>query len=202
MSREPSAVSAARLEATAAAMISEWNSIRAESIGAIANRMAIANFSFGALALMVAGLINKDHPSLVVGWVGILFIPTIAKCCVLMWLGEYQRSQRAGRGLVKAEVKINSELRQSAAVTWESELHSPNTHMGYPYVATIGALLATGWAAWIVGVQYNSHWLRGVLPWWQGDGLVWSIVAALVSIEAIFIVSIKKKWNTIRLGYR
>jgi hypothetical protein len=97
------------------AALAEYSSLRQESMTAITNRITIANFTFGALAVILAGLLAQSRPGPVIGWVAILFVPQVSKTGLLIWLGEYDRSQRAGKWIADLEVWIDQEVLRGPA---------------------------------------------------------------------------------------
>lgn len=81
------------------ARIAEYNSLREESLQAISNRVQIMNFTFTSLTIILASLMAADIPVTLVLLVSLLFVPIACKVSALVWLGEYNRSQRAGSGI-------------------------------------------------------------------------------------------------------
>src|SRR5215470_16749881 len=118
------------------ALLAEYNSLRGESLTSISNRIIIANFTFGALALILAALVTRAKPNAIVGIVSLFFVPQVAKTGLLIWLGEYDRSQRVGHWLAGVEERINRVLDREV-MSWEGSLQHRGTHMGYPYLATV-----------------------------------------------------------------
>src|SRR5689334_12686725 len=74
------------------AMLAEYASLRTESLTSITNRITVANFAFGAVAVIVAALLTDTTPDITKGAIAFLFVPQIAKAGLLIWLGEYERS--------------------------------------------------------------------------------------------------------------
>lgn len=68
-----------------------------------------------------------------------------------MWLGEYQRIQRAGKFLVELEQKINLEASQEI-LTWETDLRRKHVHMKYPYNTTVLLLVVISGASQVIGL--------------------------------------------------
>jgi hypothetical protein len=182
------------------ALLAEYNSLRQESLTSINNRITIANFTFGAVAVILAGLIAQARPNLVTGLVSLFFVPQVSKTGLLIWLGEYNRSQRAGRWLKDVERRINDTLGRPA-MTWEGALLSQGVHMGYPYLATVLLLLGAGWAGSVIGVYI----LFERVPWqFFQHNRVWMILACAlyaVANELLFARFFRKKWRDIRRHY-
>ncbi|WP_049563738.1 hypothetical protein [Nonomuraea sp. SBT364] len=182
-------------------MLTEYEWLRQESLNAINNRVIIANFMFGAVALITAALVSIESPSLLTGITGVIFVPQIAKVGLMIWLGEYNRSQRAGKWLSDLEKRINRAAGLERAMYWESALIGNSVHMTYPYLSVVLLLLGTGWAATVTGFTILIALLRDLatqLPW-----LPILIVLALLTLvtEAWFIRFFRAKWKKIRTDY-
>lgn len=189
-------VQALRLQA----LLAEYDSLRGESQSSISNRVIIANFTFGALALILAALITRTEPSTIVAIVSLFFVPQVAKTGLLIWLGEYDRSQRAGYWLKGVEQRINHLLDQEV-MTWEGSLQHQGTHMGYPYLATVLLLLGAGWASSLLGL-FMIH--QAIIYPPVHRHLAW-IMAGLatyaLAVELFFGWFFRNKWRHIRLSY-
>jgi hypothetical protein len=175
------------------ALLEEYSSLRKESVSAIGYRIQIVTFTFAALAVIVAGLLTRNVPDLLAGIISLFVVPQIAKASLLMWLGEYHRSIRAGRYLREIEAKVNS-LTEPATLAWESELALKKRHMSYPYVATAFVILGTGHLASALGIYLLSSLNQGVVNLKLTVGLV--IYVAL--LEATFFGYFCHVWYRIR----
>jgi len=181
------------------AALAEYETLRAESTTAISNRVTVANFTFGALAIIIAGLLSDSTPGLVAGLVAVIFVPQLSKTGLLIWLGEYDRSQRVGRWIRDLEARIN-DLVGGRAMGWESGLMSGNTHMSYPYASTALLLLGSGWISAMVGlgiVFQATSALEDVRSW----ALLGALTAFSLGTEAWFAVFFRRKWSSIRVFY-
>ena len=181
------------------ALLSEYSSLREESMAAIEHRMTATNFTFAAMAVIIAALLTSHtDPRVVVVFLGV-GLPQLAKAGLLIWLGEYERSQRAGRHLCQVEAAINARVGDEV-LTWERGLSSTRIHMGYPYRAVVVLLLGTGWLAAVTAVA---------LAWWVpsgGDlafGSRWWSAPALVTLvvgEAWFFMRFWGFWVRAKTG--
>lgn len=181
------------------AMLVEYNWLRQESLNAIGNRVTIANFMFGAMAIILAALIGQPTPSTGTALVSLIGVPQIAKVGLMIWLGEYNRSQRAGKWLAELEVRINTAVGRKNVLSWESTLLSNSLHMSYPYSSVLLLLLGAGWAGIFVGVmqlRVTAGLPAGQLPWLIGGVLVVAVV-----MEAWFLVFFRRKWLQIKRNY-
>ena len=133
------------------ALLTEYSSLRSESVSAIGYRVQVITFTFASLSVIMAGLITRNLPDRLAGLLSLFVVPQIAKASLMMWLGEYNRSIRAGRYLRSIETKLNS-LIGAEMVGWESQLVSGKQHMGYPYVATACVILGVGYVGSAMGV--------------------------------------------------
>jgi hypothetical protein len=189
-------VQAQRLQA----LLAEYDSLRHESLTSISNRIIVANFTFVALALILAALLTRTRPSAIVGIVSLLFVPQVAKTGLLIWLGEYDRSQRVGNWLKGVEQRINHVLGQEV-MTWEGSLQHQGTHMGYPYLATVLLLLGAGWASSLVGlfmihqaITYPA--VHRYLSW-----ITAGLTTYVLIVELLFGWFFRNKWRHIRIAY-
>lgn len=179
------------------AMLAEYDSLRSESLASIEHRISIMNFTFGAISILLAALLASPLPAAVVAAVSLVALPQIAKAALLIWLGEYARSQRAGRGIAKLEERINA-LLGSAAMTWESSLQSRSTHMGYPYVATVFLMLGSGYAAELVGIWYMFDALAS---WAEARSIVVVAIGLVILVlESAFLRFFLSRWTKSRSG--
>jgi hypothetical protein len=177
------------------AMLAEYESLRGESLASIGHRISIMNFTFGAMALLLAALLTNALPSTVGAVASLVVLPQIAKAALLIWLGEYARSQRAGRGVAQLEGRINRML-GTDALTWETSIQTRTTHLGYPYVATTLLILGSGYAAELVGMWFMFDALAG---WDEGRALSSAAVAlAILCYEALFLRFFRMQWAKIR----
>lgn len=181
------------------AMLTEYNSVRKESVSTINNRLLFSSCAFTAFSILLAGLSTRQSPDLLSGIIAMVFVPLLTKLCLLMWLGEYNRSQRAGRGMVKMEQKINDLLQHPSAVSWETDLQDTQAHMGYPYVSTILLMMLTGWVSFVLGMRlaYDDFLLGSR----RGIDFFWPMVAMAIG-DVSFWILLRQKWRRIRLGYR
>src|SRR5215470_5898305 len=181
------------------AMLAEYNSLRTESLSSISNRVTIANFTFGAVAIILAALINQRTPDIVTGVVALAFVPQIAKTGLMVWLGEYNRSQRAGKWISDLEKKINDTLGQDHAMVWESALIGNSIHMSYPYSSVVLLLLGVGWSSILVGFEIFANLIRASgYPIEYLIGLS-TILAVIIIAEIWFIRFFRSKWREIKI---
>lgn len=134
-------------------ILQEYNALRTEiqeSFNSLKKILAIGVGIIGAL--FTGGIINQTNstqmsafgPLSLIAFL-ILIIPLISLITYAMWLGEYQRIQRAGNYLVGLELKINAVVDAKTAVGeesiptlyWENYLKNNDLHMRYPYSAII-----------------------------------------------------------------
>jgi hypothetical protein len=156
------------------------------------------NFAFTSLAVVIAAIMTSHVSKVILILVSLIFVPIASKASALIWLGEYNRSQRAGRGISNAEKGINDLLGgQEPHVSWETSLISESTHMGYPYVATVLFLLSTG----IFGELLGGYYLTLIVP--KGNQVYVFVAGGAVLgyallIESLFIRFFRRRWKAIR----
>ncbi|MFC7310716.1 hypothetical protein ACFQVC_41700 [Streptomyces monticola] len=181
-----------------AALLAEYNSLRQESLQAISNRIQIMNFAFTSLAVVVAAMLTSDLSRGVLIPACLVFVPAAAKASLLIWLGEYHRSQRAGKGVAVVEQRINTLLGDRDHIGWESGLLSSNTHMGYPYIATAAFILSTGVLAEVLGAYFLiDRYARGG-GLWDDVAFGAGVLAYAVLTEAVFLRFFLRRWRHIR----
>lgn len=93
-------------------LIKEYETLRQEILSTMNSRISILSFGLGTIGAIFTASIaiyvtsnNIILPSLTLS----LAIPFICNFVLFMWLGEYQRMQRAGQFLVGLEKRINDE---------------------------------------------------------------------------------------------
>ncbi len=138
-------------------MLEEYKTLRQESLDAMKNRNTILTFGLAAIGALFTGNflfydsnVYVDYP-FISSIMLILMIPAISSFLLLMWLGEYERSQRAGKFLVKLECKINLESSRGL-LTWETHLRKNQSHMKYPYYATAMLLIGISGISVVLGL--------------------------------------------------
>lgn len=181
------------------ALLAEYSSLRQESLAAIQNRITIFSFTFGGLAIAGAAL-TQTSQILVRLAATLVAVPLLAKGGVLVWMGEYMRSRRAGAHICMIEAAINRHYSRYV-LTWESSLKSGapigsicepifqehnqsapvgedsrprlRAHMKSPYLATITLLFFTGTFYIAVGVVTAFDYLNGRLS--TSSAISWTL---------------------------
>jgi hypothetical protein len=178
--------------------VAEYNSLRQESLQAITNRLQVLNFTFAALSVVIAAVLAGKVPPLAAAVITIAFVPSVAKAALLVWLGEYSRSQRAGRWIAELETRINKDV-GAPVLGWESKLLARSAHMGFPYRAVVGLLLGAGYASYVLGGHFLTVYVHEHHVHAPAD--VWVVVCAVVVVaESLFLVWLRGAWETARLG--
>lgn len=187
---------------TLEALLAEYNSLRNESLRTIDNRIIVLNFTFGALSIVIAGLLTRSVPDPLSGVIGLFLVPQTAKAGLLIWLGEYQRSLRAGRWLCTVEGKINSLIGKPNTIGWETALSArmKNTpeRLGYPYLATVFFCLVAGYAGTLIGATLLLLSLVNHVSTFTFALCATTIVVYALSIEGYFLQFIRRKWRMMR----
>jgi hypothetical protein len=183
------------------AMLTEYRSLRQESMESLGHRMTVMNFAFGSLTVVIAGLLTRKVSDATAGVIGVLFVPQVAKAALLIWLGEYERSRRAGRWLRDLEQKIN-DVTGRTSMGWETSLGDERgrsaRHMAYPYIAVIAlvggaAYVAIGLGTYMLAAQVRDDAGAG----WAGV-TVGLILALAIVVEGAFIRFFLKRWEACR----
>ena len=135
-------------------MLKEYETLRQESMNAMNNGNRILSFGLAAISAIFTSSIfayTTGKYSLIPSLALILVIPAISIFILFMWLGEYERMQRAGKFLVKLESKINKEASKEL-LTWETHLRKSQSHMKYPYNATVLLLIGISGISLVLGL--------------------------------------------------
>ena len=135
-------------------MLKEYETLRQEILTAMQGRHSILSFgqaTIGVLFAASAALYAASGQSLFLSLVLSLVVPSIGNFTLFMWLGEYQRMQRAGRFLVDLERRINDRA-QDELLTWETHLREQRRHMRYPYKSTVVLLTVINAVSLLVGL--------------------------------------------------
>lgn len=139
-------------------MLKEYETLRQESLNTINNRNTILSFGLATIgAIFVGSIVTYSTGTylLISGLLLIIVIPVISIFVLFIWLGEYERMQRAGRFLVELERKINKEASKEL-LTWETRLRKNKSHMKYPYNATVVSLIGISVISLILGLVTGS----------------------------------------------
>jgi hypothetical protein len=116
-----------RPELAVAALQVEYTSLRQESLASIGHRIQIVGFTVAAIAVSISALFRASN-GIAASVFCITLPPLVSFAACLIWLGEYQRSQRAGRGLIEIERSINAVLGGGEVVLWETSLARNTSH--------------------------------------------------------------------------
>lgn len=182
-------------DAVVATLLVEYSSLREESLAAIEHRMTATNFTFAALAVIIAALVSSAIDPVLGGLLLLVAVPQLAKAGLLIWLGEYARSQRAGRQVARIETRVNDLLGEEV-LTWEGALTTKNDHLSYPYLAVVGLLLGTGYAASAIGLWTLGVELSEEIDTWP---LVVGAAAVVVTVwEVWFYAYFRRQWRSAR----
>ena len=91
-------------------LLEEYKTLRQESLTAMNNRNKVLSFGLAAIGAILTGSIfayeENGYPFISI-LILIIIIPVVSSFVLLMWFGEYERMQRAGKFLTKLEEKIN-----------------------------------------------------------------------------------------------
>lgn len=133
-------------------LLKEYETLRQEILTAMSNRISILSFGLASIgAIFTASIaIYSTNNALLSGLALTLAIPAISIFILFIWLGEYQRMQRAGKFLAGLEKRINEKATMKL-LSWETDLRAKHTHMKYPYNSTVMLLLVISTISFIIG---------------------------------------------------
>ncbi len=140
-------------------MLKEYEALRAEILVTMNARISVLSFGLATIGLIftasVAASVSGSNPvpdnNPLPGVMLILAVPAITDFVLFIWLGEYQRMQRAGRFLVDLEHRINDKAKENL-LTWETQLRNQRSHMKYPYNTTVMLLIAISLISLVMGL--------------------------------------------------
>jgi|CXWL01.1.fsa_nt_gi hypothetical protein len=134
-------------------LLKEYETLRQEILVAMSSRNSVLSFGLATIgAIFTASLATQTGatPSLLSSLILELGVPAISIFVLFMWLGEYQRMQRAGKFLVGIEKRIN-DIASKELLTWETSLRAKRGHMKYPYNTTVLLLALISALSQIIG---------------------------------------------------
>jgi hypothetical protein len=165
--------------------LQEYNAIRQEILAAMNGRNSILSFGLAAVGAIFAASIAAFE----VGTFAflsvislVLVIPAICGFILCMWLGEYERKERAGSFLVNLEKTINVEA-SKPLLTWEGFLRGERRKMEYPYIATVMLLTGVSLISLILGLVMTALSLD-----WQRISPVALVGGAIVVMGVIGVI--------------
>jgi hypothetical protein len=135
-------------------ILKEYEMLRNEIINSMNARNNILAFSYAIIGVMYSLSLTQDNrlTDLSSNLVLIIIVPTIAYFSTSIWIGEYERMQRAGKYIQKLESKLNNLLSNNNAMGWENFLRNEGLHMSYPYHAVIGSMGVLSLLAIVIGI--------------------------------------------------
>lgn len=181
-------------------MLTEYRTLREEVLNAIGHRVAVMNFTFAAISVLLAGLLTRNVADPLAALIAFFAVPQFAHSGLLIWLGEYRRSQRASCWLAGLERRINTAV-GADALGWERRSESDEAghyaHMGYPYLATAAMLLGSAVVALAIGGWLLTDWLHGEQGWCLSY-LLPALIGYAVITEGAYVLFFRKKWQEAR----
>jgi hypothetical protein len=166
-------------------LLEEYKTLRQEILTAMANRNSILSFGQASIgAIFTASIVTyKTANYSVFSSLSLIFlIPTVVSFILFMWIGEYQRMQRAGKFLAQLEERINDESKQ-ILLSWETSLRTNRLHMKYPYDTTVLLLTLISTVSVLIGL-YSLHL--------SNAKLTPIIIVTLVIHYLVFVASVRK----------
>lgn len=170
-------------------LLKEYDALRQEILATINSRISILSFGLGTIGLLLTvGMTTNalSNSSLVSGLILFLLVPAVTNFVLFMWLGEYQRMQRAGRFIAGLEARINRIAKEELStkdelLTWESNLRSARQHMKYPYNTTVMLLTLISLISLLIGEMV----LNLSINWTSVLTIVGIIIHAVIYIRVV-----------------
>ncbi|MBN1813167.1 MAG: hypothetical protein JXA14_15130 [Anaerolineae bacterium] len=170
-------------------MLKEYETLREESLAAMSNRNSILSFGVAAMgAILTASIATYQAKGHLSGLMLVLMAPILSDFTLFMWLGEYERMQRAGRFLADLEFRINDKA-QERLLTWETHLRERHRHMKYPYNVTVAMLVVISIISLVIGAISSGY-----------SVLIWVIAAAGVLVHLAIYWYAVSRISKLRLG--
>jgi hypothetical protein len=192
----------ARVETTVTAMLAEYSTLRQELLESIGHRIQIMNFTFAAMSVMIAGLLTRHVPDILAGLISFLAVPQFAHAGLLIWLGEYRRTERASAWVAGLEKRINAELGDKVLLRWESRSEDASLsdfgHLVYPYVATSALLLGSAYVALVLGGYLLTDGLEHLFKTHHWYIAVWPLVLYALVTEGTYVWYYRRRWQEAR----
>ncbi len=162
----------------AEAVLRQYETLRAEVLGAISNGHHIVSVGLAtvggmsSLGLATTGLLGAatDKSSVAPAVVACVFglgIPLVCLFVMYLAFGEFERTARACSYLTQIERQFNREIHNGCEVlSWHIWLSKNRRHMRYPYISTIVFFLLVAIASPVVwlGIGDSALWLCAI-PW-------------------------------------
>ena len=135
-------------------MIKEYETLREEILATMHVRSSILSFGLATIGAIITASIAvsvSGSYSPLSNLMLILGVPAVSNFVLFMWLGEYQRMQRAGRFLVDLERRVNDKAEENL-LTWETHLREQSRHLKYPYHTTVLLFMAISVISLVAGL--------------------------------------------------
>ncbi|MGZ4309640.1 MAG: hypothetical protein ACXVRG_09945, partial [Gaiellaceae bacterium] len=71
------------------AMLAEYTSLRGEATAAVGHRFTVVGVTFAMLGVVISALLQRRIADTVAGLIALLFVPTVTKAALIVWLGEH-----------------------------------------------------------------------------------------------------------------
>jgi hypothetical protein len=186
--------------------LEEYKTLRQEILTTMSNRISILTFGLASISVILAASIAKYTPdgtpfnTLFPGLALTLAIPVVSILILFMWLGEYERMQRAGSFLTLIEDHVNREEapegKEKNLLSWETWLRKNRGHMAYPYNMTVILLLLISSLSLMSGLLMVGPYIA----WTAGQILKWGLASSLalhVVVYCYMFFKIRKLHRTI-----
>lgn len=183
-------------------MLAEYATLREEVLAAIGHRVTTMNFTFAATSVLLAGLLTRKVPDSLAGPIAFFAVPQFAHAGLLIWLGEYRRSQRASMWLSNLEKRINAAVGMSA-LGWESRSDGESAeqfaHMGFPYIANAALLLGAAYVALGLGGYLIVQGLEDTIDGAWLYAIVFFLALYALVTEGAYLRFFRQKWQESRV---
>lgn len=135
-------------------LLKEYETLREEILTTMHNRNQILSFGIlvmGAIFTTSLATYKENTIPVLSSIMLLLAVPAINVFVIFMWLGEYQRMQRAGKFIMGLEDRINNECKRKL-LSWETNLRKQRHHMNYPYNMTLMLITIMSLISIVMGI--------------------------------------------------
>lgn len=137
-------------------LLKEYETLRAEILTAMNSRSSILSFGIAAVGAVFSASIAVSavtSSTLLSAFMLMGAVPAMNCFVLYIWLGEYQRMQRAGKFIADIETRINTKVGEDI-LSWETHLRKNQKHMKYPYHTTVVLLTLISFISVGVGLFF------------------------------------------------
>lgn len=174
-------------------LLAEYNTLRAESLHAIQNKLSVVTFGFAGLSLFVGSALTAELATATTLFILFGIVPTLAKAVSVIWLGEHRRMVRAGGGVAVIEAQINR-LAGETLLGWEGWVRHEASSMTLPYWVTLSVFQVASASSVLIGGFTLIDYVHDREASTALVILAVVITVALLVLEVVLDRSLYRRW--------